>query len=266
MPTASEIRVVAKEVDRIFTLNGLSCCLVGGGGCVLYGCTRTPSDVDIVVMTQSHTQESLKEMLVHHDHHFYTRASKQIGATWRVLFYTLPETLYSRHRKRWCKVDILTPGTMNIPHIDPPLIKRISGLPVMPLLPLLLLKLQAWDDHRTSLRADFRQKQYVDVSDVKKLVGVARVRGEHIRDAQTELGLPGSFVEAGKVRVRVFVSLMGVEDGCAEDWAAIGLFGEVSTGRDESATRLSLRLRATRRLGERGESDELMYRFRSMRL
>ncbi|CAL1712784.1 unnamed protein product [Somion occarium] len=176
-PSSSEVLSVAQEATRIFASMGLQCCLVGGVGCLLYGCIRTPGDVDLVVVTYSYGQESLKNFLVAKNSNFYTRASKQIGATWRVLYYRLPGY------RRSCKIVYL------------------SDLPVMPLIPLLLLKLQAWSDHRASYRLDFQAKQHTDARDILRLLKIAVRKGEHLDKVAW---LPSTFVDAGKERVVKF--------------------------------------------------------------
>lgn len=73
------------------------------------------------------------------DSNFYTVASKDPRATYRVLWYRLG---YSRS----CKVDVLMPGIMNIPPVPAARIayrRSRSELPLISFLPLLLLKLQA---------------------------------------------------------------------------------------------------------------------------
>ncbi|CAL1712785.1 unnamed protein product [Somion occarium] len=194
-PSSSEVLSVAQEATRIFASMGLQCCLVGGVGCLLYGCIRTPGDVDLVVVTYSYGQESLKNFLVAKNSNFYTRASKQIGATWRVLYYRLPGY------RRSCKVDVLTPGIMNIPFTPTDKIVYLSDLPVMPLIPLLLLKLQAWSDHRASYRLDFQAKQHTDARDILRLLKIAVRKGEHLDKVAW---LPSTFVDAGKERVVKF--------------------------------------------------------------
>jgi hypothetical protein len=100
--------------------------------------------VDLVVQTDLYTQERLKALLVTANPDFYLVAAKTPGATYRVLWCRL--TGY----RRSCKVDILLPGIMNIPRVPRELIKRVQNLPVMPLAGILLLKLQAWEDHRNA--------------------------------------------------------------------------------------------------------------------
>ena len=81
-PTAAEIQTVVRKTVAVLTSRGLSCCLYGSAGCLLYGNSRTPGvsgctrlsvakihllitlqDVDVVVMTTSFTTEELKAIV-----------------------------------------------------------------------------------------------------------------------------------------------------------------------------------------------------------
>jgi len=77
------------------------------------------------------------------------------------------------------------------------------SIPVMPFIPVLLLKLQGWDDHRMSRRMDLQAKQHVDVGDIHELLRTAaRDRKIHLRN---ESWLPMSFLAAGEWRVANFI-------------------------------------------------------------
>lgn len=195
-PTRDEVYLVARKATNVFRVQGLSCCLFGSAGCSLIGCTRTPNDVDIIVMSNEYTTEYLKELLVNNGKGFYKRASKKIDATYTVLYCRLSGY------KRSCKVDILIPGILNIPFIASNRIEIIDGFPVLPLFPLLLMKLQGWSDHRASSRSDMQLKQYVDARDLVELVAIAARRGEHVDDGRW---LPTSFLELATTRVAAFV-------------------------------------------------------------
>ncbi|KAF7797993.1 hypothetical protein EIP86_009200 [Pleurotus ostreatoroseus] len=99
---------------------------------------------------------------------------------------------------------------MNIPFIDSHRIVDIDALPVMPFMPLLLLKLQAWEDHRKSTRYDFQAKQYVDVRDIEKLLVIAVQRREHIDKDEN----------VARERVKLFVSVGSASS--RERWVRIG--------------------------------------------
>lgn len=74
----------------------------------------------------------------------------------------------------------------------------------MPLIAVLLLKLQGWTDHRDSEREDFQEKQYTDVNDIKEMLWL--LRHEHTTKTLASEGwMPYSFVDMAKGRVDEFV-------------------------------------------------------------
>ncbi|KAI0072461.1 hypothetical protein K474DRAFT_375570 [Panus rudis PR-1116 ss-1] len=207
-PTQQEIHEIASEVNREFSSCNLSCCFVGGTGCMLYGCSRTPN----------YDQEVLKSTLVTYGNKFYPRPSQQPGATWQVLYYRL-----SGDGRAACKVDVLTPGVMNIPIISSDRIVKVSRLPVMPLIPLLLLKLQAWDDHRKSDRSDFQAKGPADVNDVLQSVAICRSQWKRLTHP-VACYLSSPFIDAGKIRVMKFMQATRETHGSTfYDWKVLGL-------------------------------------------
>jgi len=173
--------------------------------CSIYGNPRVPSDVDIVCLTDKHTQAELKAILVNKNSNFYTVASKDPTATYRVLWYRLSGL--SGLRYKTCKVDVLTPGIMNIPAVPPSRIAyraSRSDLPLMPFLPLLLLKLQAWMDHRTAAKNYLVVKQFTDVGDIDELLELA-VAEFNVDLKADRRWLPESFVKAAVTRVKSYV-------------------------------------------------------------
>ncbi|KAH9934561.1 uncharacterized protein BXZ73DRAFT_77033 [Epithele typhae] len=173
-PTADEVLQVTQTAVSIFQGLGLSCCLFGSVASYIYGVARPPNDADIVVLTSVYSQEELKELLVGTDPTFYLVVSENLAAPYRVLWYRLSKSEYQIARPfEDCKVDILTPGTLNIPDVPLESVGLRQGLPVMPLIPQLLLKVQGWEDHRRSHRMDMRAKVPVDIKDVDSLVDVA---------------------------------------------------------------------------------------------
>lgn len=79
-----------------------------------------------------------------------------------------------------------------------------ENLPVMPLFPLLLMKLKGWDDHRHSRRRDFLKKQHVDVKDIRELLDIALSK-RNIRLYRSRW-LPRAFLNAGQSRVYDFIA------------------------------------------------------------
>ncbi|KAJ7027760.1 hypothetical protein C8F04DRAFT_1008036, partial [Mycena alexandri] len=208
-----EVERVAHATVAALLRAGIRSCLVGGMACSIYGNQRVPSDVDIVCLADKYTQSELKAILVATDPNFYTVASKDPLATYRVLWY--------RMGLRRCKVDVLSPGIMNIPSVPLPRIayrKSRSDLPLMPFLPLLLLKLQAWMDHGEAEKLYLRAKQYVDVRDIDELLELA-VAKYNIDLKKDGKWLPESFVRAAAKRVKAYVRSFPES---AEHWRVIG--------------------------------------------
>ncbi|KAI0672063.1 hypothetical protein C8Q78DRAFT_1024839 [Trametes maxima] len=215
-PTNSEILQICDRVVEIFQQYDLRCCLFGSTACNLFGVSRTPNDVDVVVFTERYDQEDLKAILVGEDSDFYLVDSRDPSADYQVLWYCLPSG--RRGGRRACKVDILVPGVLNIPFVPRRRVKVISRLPVMPLIPLLLLKLQGWSDHRESYREDMQEKQYVDVEDIHELLGIAIDRGQ--RAWQDNLNwVPHELLGDAQQRVYDYVAEY---PNSREDWEAIG--------------------------------------------
>ena len=173
-PTYAEICEVAERAISIFSNNGFNACLFGSTACALYGVARCPNvrdlsvvcylyrtdrddqDVDLIVLASEDT-EYLKRLLTQEDGRFFLVPSRSRRARYKVLWYELPPARRGGARK--CKIDILVPGgDLMIPHIPSQNVKRRDGLPVKPPLPLLLIKLQGWMDHRDSDRLDFQEK------------------------------------------------------------------------------------------------------------
>ncbi|KAJ7312247.1 hypothetical protein DFH08DRAFT_918055 [Mycena albidolilacea] len=213
-PSLYEVERVAQATVAALLSAGIRSCLVGGMACSIYGNSRVPSDVDIVCLTDEHTQTELKAILVAKDSNFYTIASKDPRATYRVLWYRLGY-------RRACKVDVLLPGIMNIPAVPAPRIvykRSRSDLPLMPFLPLLMLKLQAWMDHRAADKLYLREKQHVDVRDIGDLLELA-VEKYDVDLKRDGKWLPESFVRAAATRVKTYVRNF---PDSAESWGEIG--------------------------------------------
>ncbi|KAG7440707.1 uncharacterized protein BT62DRAFT_975636 [Guyanagaster necrorhizus] len=202
--TLSEVLETTKETVRVLSTLGFKCCLVGSVACSCYGMRRSPNDIDMVVLGCRLTQEELKRRVVAANSSFYLVASKDPRATYKVLWYRLPGY------RRSCKVDLLFPGIMNIPPVpsDSIVHRRHSynhhTFPVMPFIPLLLLKLQAWKDHGESTKYYMNAKQPTDVRDITELLNIYVTAGN-----LGELGnwVPESFLKAGRSRRREFVRL-----------------------------------------------------------
>ena len=126
-------------------------------------------DVDVVVFNQRANAENVKDYLVSVNDRFYLVDSTNPRNTYKILYYSI-----SRRPSLGCKVDILTPGpeVLHIPRITDDHVLYLDGsdIPVMPFLPLLILKVQGWYDHRRSHRQDMRQKVPHDVNNIMELL------------------------------------------------------------------------------------------------
>ena len=177
-------------------------------------------DVGLIVLADENT-EYLKRLLTEANERFFLVPSRNRNANYEVLWYELPST--RRGADRECKVDILVPGgDLGIPHIPSRCVKRRDGLPVMPPLPLLLMKLQGWTDHRNSNRLDFQEKQHVDVEDIEELLTIVCDMGTHI-DSKSMKWLPDDFVSDAQDRVYEFVEEF---PRTALEWEALGFQSE----------------------------------------
>ncbi|KAI0266551.1 hypothetical protein BC834DRAFT_133836 [Gloeopeniophorella convolvens] len=217
-PTLEEVLAVAKRAGDIFRNNGLSYCLTGGTACRVWGTTRTPNDVDVVVMT-TRAQEDMKRLLCDADSSFFRVPSTNPRNTYTVLW------CHTSERRTRCKVDILIPPTLNIPSIpaDKIVKTRESRIKVMPWSPLLLLKLQSWDDHRSSRYLDKRMKQHTDANDIRELLGIVLRKG---MKWQSEAWLPSHFRSSGERRVGSFI--LSFPD-TKQSWRELGFEGTGSS-------------------------------------
>ncbi|THU75320.1 hypothetical protein K435DRAFT_974877 [Dendrothele bispora CBS 962.96] len=283
--TSLEIDEAARATIAGLKRMSLNCCLVGSVACSAYGMSRTPADIDMVVLTSSYTQEELKNRLVSYDPRFYTVASKDPLATYRVLWFRL-----SGYR-RCCKVDLLLPGVMNIPLVPLERIYRMkdhqstvtsesslssyystlstrsADYPLMPFLPLLLLKLQAWQDHGESPKLYMREKQPTDVKDINELLDLAvtkyaivtvRVsakgstsKGQTLLEKE-KIWLPATFIRDGKTRVRKYVEMYPAS---RRQWKVIGFDVDDGVSSAEKYSREQVRL---------GKGDDNLRRLESL--
>lgn len=174
--------------------------------------------------------EELKERLVRSDPNFYLVPARNPGNTFQVLWYQLPgRDGQSSSGSRRCKVDILLTGSepLAIPFIPPDRIKyhpsgsaRQSQIPLLPLLPLILLKVQGWLDHRDDdLRPWMKSKVPQDEQDLRRLLELA-YNSENFTRMKEDLGwLEGWFVNKAETWVKKYVDEW--EDS-ALDWAVLG--------------------------------------------
>lgn len=167
-------------------------------------------NVDLVVLTTTASQETLKALIVDADPSFYTVAAKTPGTTHCVLWYR-----FSLHRN--CEVNIILSNAMAIPSVPSHHIELVEGLPVMPLAGVLLLKLQAWQDHCDSAQEYANLKQHVDAADIRQMLRAALTC--RMRPAKEDW-LPDMIVTAGRERVALF--LVSHAD-TAPEWRKLGM-------------------------------------------
>lgn len=163
---------------------------------------ESTQDLDLIVFAGNISPERLKRALVANDDRFYLQRSSNPDANYHILWCSLPTHPRAR-RPRRCKVDILTPGSLNIPYIPRGRIVHLNDLPVMPLMPLLLMKLQGWSDHRDSSRPDFQDKVPVDVEDILDLLQIACDK-PYCRLSRSTW-LPQTFLDLAQSRIEEFV-------------------------------------------------------------
>ena len=154
--------------------------------------------------------EQMKQLLVKKDSKFFLVPSKNLLATYKVLWYRSP---YGK-----CKVDVLKPGVMNIPNMDSDEITYSSSdhLPMMPLLVVFLLKLQGWEDHKNAYREYLKEKAEIDAKDINYLLPLVAKSEEKL---QSMPWIPRGFISRAESRVKRYV--LEYEDS-REYWSIIG--------------------------------------------
>ncbi|KAF8702687.1 hypothetical protein AX14_014343 [Amanita brunnescens Koide BX004] len=166
--TLKEIRRVARRTIEVLEEGGYRCCVFGGLGCSLWCMPyRQTNDVDIVVFGPRDPEE-IKAYIVDHHHRFFLKNGKP-GTPYKKLFFSL----------QWgrveCKVDILVSGraALYIPKIPQQYVEYLgahSEIPVVPLLVLLILKVQGWRHHSRSRRPDYQKKVPQNIEDINILL------------------------------------------------------------------------------------------------
>ncbi|TFK21752.1 hypothetical protein FA15DRAFT_597351 [Coprinopsis marcescibilis] len=218
----SQVLQVARRAIRVLESQGYECCLFGSTACALYGMqNRTPKDVDLIVMNPDQyfgtNTEYLKDILVENDSNFYLVNSRNPSATYRVLWYRLP-----RQSEQRCKVDILVPGLLSIPHLNQEELgapEPETDLPVLPLLTLLLLKLRGWTDHREDERYWVQEKVPEDEDDIEEMLDLAM--SKYSAYVEDEVGLwSRSFQEESSERISEYIQEW---PGTMDSWDALGL-------------------------------------------
>ncbi|KAF9531270.1 hypothetical protein CPB83DRAFT_761746 [Crepidotus variabilis] len=198
---------IAGEIVDILQENGVDCVLFGGLACTLYGSERVPNDVDLLTFPLPHLDaEDVKKLISEASPgRFHLKPSRNKKATWKILqcILTEQEKLVLSSLSNSCKIDILTPGTKDLPRIPSNRIMYLDTYPVMQFPALLLHKLQAWDDRRKQVGyARQYQKRLLDLEDLDRLFKlgeyVTRLRSSKLWQ---DRGLfSEQFEEASKIR------------------------------------------------------------------
>jgi hypothetical protein len=101
-------------------------------------------DIDILCLTpHPRNVEDIKEQICEADDRFYLKQGRQ--GDYKVLHWRIDDD-----DEPDFKIDILLPGTLDLPDVSPNYIIKIQRLPCAPLVLLLLHKLKAWDNRRRS--------------------------------------------------------------------------------------------------------------------
>ncbi|KAG9077861.1 hypothetical protein FRC06_008659 [Ceratobasidium sp. 370] len=220
-PIYSDIVEATNAAVRVFEAQGTPICALGGLACKLLGNPRTPNDTDLLILDAVSSQEQIKRVLINANSRFYLVPAKDPLATYKVLWYRTATDVR-------VKVDLLQPGVMSIPNISSSEIEykntgnasaygTYSGtqarIPIAPFGLVLLLKLQAWEQHRDSPEYRFQQKQYTDACDIDVLLPLA-VAGRVKFDS-----LPEEFMREARKRV---VSYTRIHPQSKQSWQQLG--------------------------------------------
>ncbi|CEL52701.1 hypothetical protein RSOLAG1IB_05907 [Rhizoctonia solani AG-1 IB] len=225
-PTYSDVLTAADDAVRVFEARGTRICAVGGLACKLEGNLRTPNDADLLILDNTSSQEQLKQTLVNANSKFYLIPARDPSATYKVLWYQTTAGIR-------VKVDLLQPGIMSIPDFPPDLIQYkqyfTHRIPVAPFGLVLLLKLQAWEQHQQSLESRYYTKHHTDAQDINYLLPQAVSAG-----VKCDF-LPSDFRREARRRVRTYINS---HPNSKEHWRKIQL---------RSPTEISMRVAASSR-------------------
>ncbi|KAG9218588.1 hypothetical protein CCMSSC00406_0001298 [Pleurotus cornucopiae] len=170
--TPAEILKVTRASINILNVLRYDFCVFGSAACNYYGMnSRVAQDVDILVLAWKVHEEWLKEEFVQRNRHFYRVDSVKPEATYTVLWYQLPGG-------RRCKVDLLHFGVIGISGMPPDIAyfvqsPRFREIPLLPLIPLLFLKLIGWRKRAKSILWHWRKKVPNDEEDILNLLEIA---------------------------------------------------------------------------------------------
>ena len=149
---------------------------------------------------------------------FYLMNARPKGATYKVLWYHR-DGKGSTRRPGAVKVDILLPGTMDLPKVDPSRVdfNNRRKLPTAPLSLVLLHKLRGWFDRIHSDKPWYYERHPKDAHDVAKLLPIATDAGVK----NTDSILPRKFVNKARRWVNQYVTQYP-EYNTTSHWREIG--------------------------------------------
>ncbi|KAF4575386.1 hypothetical protein EYR40_004869 [Pleurotus pulmonarius] len=213
--TPAEILKVTRASVNILKALRYDFCLFGSAASNYYGMnSRVAKDVDIIVLSWEVDREELKETFVQRNKHFFKVASKNPRATYTVLWYELSD-------ERNCKVDLLGLGDMRLPDIPryaPYYVPGYHEIPLLPLIPLLFLKLIGWSNRAKSKLPHWRRKVPNDEDDIQRLLDIA-IRRPDIGRLSSVPWITDAFRRRARARIDRFVQMY--PDSMAS-WRVIG--------------------------------------------
>ncbi|ESK87112.1 hypothetical protein Moror_11888 [Moniliophthora roreri MCA 2997] len=204
---AVAVTSVARAAIQALTKNRINCCILGSTACLIYGMeNRVPNDVDIVLLTDDgRSLSTIKELIVKANPKFNLIPSSVPSAEHRKLH-------YQPTSQSPCKIDIFLPGRddqFHVPAIPKARVQHVQpwgDIPVMPILPLLLTKLQAWDVYRISKEVRMRARAQRDVVDLEEMLELAVDHEVNLKLKKEEwLSSQLKFMRGMQNRVEVFV-------------------------------------------------------------
>ncbi|KAN0133060.1 hypothetical protein V8E53_009090 [Lactarius tabidus] len=203
-PSAKEIEKIARRTTDIIKVHiTTNVCVFGSAAAHLWAdIGRVPHDIDILVHHPYFDAERIKEIIANADSRYFLKPSRFRKAKHKILMCRLPGW-HAYHR--CVKVDILIPGTINLPEIPASATPDIERIPVMPLFELLVMKTQGWWNHRVSPRKDFQAKVDADVDDVDALLDRAKEEGIEYEDERAICRHTHEFMEWALLLARRFV-------------------------------------------------------------
>jgi len=235
---------ITKKVVMLLRDLEIDCALFGSAACWLYGNTRVPDvcsffhsyfklnlisqDIDLVAFPLPElSREPLKHIIQQAHPRLHLERSANPTASFKILYFYLdgingPRGFFPGNK---CKIDILIPGILHLPHLSGSQIRQLGGLPVVPFSVLLLQKLQGWDDHRKQRWTDPKKyaKSSIDARDLQELLNLEQhVVPLRVSQPWNDLSLFGEeFMNLSRQRVQDFCDHFPT---CKHDFELLGLF------------------------------------------